>query len=286
MFNRVLGRTGLEVSVVGFGGIIVMDETTENAAKYVEEAINRGVNYFDVAPSYGNAEEMLGPALEPFRKDVVLSCKTDALEKDECMKDIETSLKKLRTNYFDLYQFHSIVSKEEVDKIFGAGGAMEAVLEAKDNNMINNIGFSAHTEEAAFELMKRFDFDTIMFPVNWASWLKEGFGNQVLDLAKKKNMGIIALKALAKRKWKKDEERNWSKTWYKPVDNYEEAKLGMRFTLSKGVDTAVSPSHIELLRWACDAADEYEPLTITEEDYLREKVKNLKNDTVFPHPDV
>ncbi|TGG88649.1 aldo/keto reductase [Geotoga petraea] len=285
MFRRVLGRSGLEVSVVGFGGIIVKDETTENAAKYVEEAINRGVNYFDVAPSYGNAEDMLGPALEPFRKDVVLSCKTDALEKDECWRDIETSLKKLKTNYFDLYQFHSIVSKEEVDKIFSAGGAMEAVLEAKEKNLINNIGFSAHTEEAAFELIKRFDFDTIMFPVNWASWLKEGFGNSVLDLAKKKNMGIIALKALAKRKWKKGEERNWSKPWYKPVENYEEAKLGLRFTLSKGVDTAVSPGHMELLRWACDAADEYEPLSKTEEDYLREKAKNLENDTVFPHPD-
>jgi len=285
MFRRVLGRSGLEVSVVGFGGIIVKDETTENAAKYVEEAINRGVNYFDVAPSYGNAEDMLGPALEPFRKDVVLSCKTDALEKDECWRDIETSLKKLKTNYYDLYQFHSIVSKEEVDKIFSAGGAMEAVLEAKEKNLINNIGFSAHTEEAAFELIKRFDFDTIMFPVNWASWLKEGFGNSVLDLAKKKNMGIIALKALAKRKWKKGEERNWSKPWYKPVENYEEAKLGLRFTLSKGVDTAVSPGHMELLRWACDAADEYEPLSKTEEDYLREKAKNLENDTVFPYPD-
>jgi aryl-alcohol dehydrogenase-like predicted oxidoreductase len=286
MFNRVLGRTGLEVSVVGFGGIIVKDETKENAAKYVEEAINRGVNYFDVAPSYGNAEDILGPALEPYRKDVVLSCKTDALTKDECWKDIETSLKKLRTNYFDLYQFHSIVSKEEVDKIFSADGAILAVLEAKEKNLINNVGFSAHTEEAAIELIKRFDFDTVMFPVNWISLLKEGFGIQVLNLAKKRNMGIIALKSLAKRKWKKDEERKWSKTWYKPVDNYEEANLGMRFTLSKGVDTAISPSHIELFRWACDAADEYEPLSITEENYLREKAKKLEGEAVFPNPDV
>lgn len=286
MFKRVLGRTGLEVSVVGFGGIIVKDESTENAARYVKEAINRGINYFDVAPSYGNSEEMLGPALEPYRRNVVLSCKTDALTKEECWKDIETSLQKLKTNYFDIYQFHSIVSKEEVDKILGPNGAMEAVLEAKEKGMINYIGFSAHTEEAAFELMERFDFDTIMFPVNWASWLKENFGSKVLDMAKKKNMGIIALKALAKRKWKKDEKRNWSKTWYKPVDNYDEAKLGLRFTLSKGVDTAVSPSHIELLRWACDAADEFEPLAITEEEYLKEKAQNLENDTVFPHPDV
>lgn len=286
MFNRVLGRTGLEVSVVGFGGIIVKDETKENAAKYVEEAINRGVNYFDVAPSYGNAEEMLGPALEPYRKDVVLSCKTDALTKDECWKDIENSLKKLRTNYFDLYQFHSIVSKEQIDKIFGVNGAILAVLEAKEKNLINNVGFSAHTEEAAIELIKRFDFDTVMFPVNWASWLKEGFGISVLNLAKKRNMGIIALKSLAKRKWKNDEERNWSKTWYKPVDSYEEAKIGMRFTLSKGVDTAISPSHIELFRWACDAADEYEPLSIAEENYLREKAKKLEGEAVFPNPDV
>ncbi len=108
--KRSLGKTGEKLSMIGFGGIMVDKATTEESAIWVKEAIDNGINYFDVAPSYGNAEEMLGPALEPYRKDVFLACKTGERKKEGARKELEQSLKYLRTDHFDLYQLHAVTN--------------------------------------------------------------------------------------------------------------------------------------------------------------------------------
>ena len=277
--RRTLGRTGEKLSIVGFGGIIVMDERPKDAVEYVSMAIDKGVNYFDVAPQYGNAQEILGPALKPYRKDCFLACKTLERTKAKAAKDLARSLKLLKTDYFDLYQLHGVITLEEVDRIMGPDGALEAFIEAKDKGIIRHIGFSAHTEEAALALMDCYDFDSILFPFNWVCWLKDGFGPKVLKRAKEKNMGILALKALAKRNWSKDEEKKWSKCWYAPVDNYDEAFLALRFTLSKPVTAAVSPSHAELLWWACDITDKFKPIIEEETKMLKERAKKINSIT-------
>ena len=265
MFKRKLGKTGENLSVVGFGGIIVMNATTEDAARNVSIAVNeRGINYFDVAPSYGNAEEMLGPALEPYRKDVFLACKTAKRDAKGAQEELERSLQHLRTDHFDLYQLHGVAKMEEVDTIFGPGGALETFQKAREKGLVRHLGFSAHSEEAALALMDNFNFDSILFPFNWVTWYQGKFGPRVLDKAKEKGMGILALKALAKRQWGENETRQWDKAWYSPVDTYEEALLGLRFTLSLGVTAAVSPGHAEFLWWACDAADQFTPLSEAE----------------------
>ena len=110
MESRPYGSTGIELSAVGFGGIVVMDETPADADRYVAEAIDRGVNYFDVAPSYGNAEERLGPALEPFRNRVFLACKTGKRDAAAARASLQESLKKLRTDRFDLFQLHAVTT--------------------------------------------------------------------------------------------------------------------------------------------------------------------------------
>lgn len=280
MEKRTLGKTGIVASVVGFGGIIVMNETTEASAIAVAEAIDRGVNYFDVAPSYGNAEEMLGPALAPYRDDVYLACKTGERKAEGAEEELNASLKKLHTDHFDVYQLHAMKTMEDVETVFGPGGAMEVFVKAKEEGKVRNLGFSAHSEEAALALMDRFDFDTILFPFNWATWLESGFGPVVLDKAVEKDMGVLALKTLAKRAWGEDEERAWAKAWYCPVESYDEAKLALRFTLSKPIAVGVSPGHMELFRWMCDAAESFRPITDDELAILREKAKGL--DTIFP----
>jgi len=117
--KRVLGKTGEMLSMIGFGGIVVRDATASQAAEAVKLAIGKGINYFDVAPSYGNAEVMLGPALEPFRKGVFLACKTQKRTRDEARAELEQSLKNLRTDHFDLYQFHALTTLKDVDLIHG-----------------------------------------------------------------------------------------------------------------------------------------------------------------------
>lgn len=280
MEKRRLGKTGELLSMVGFGGIVVMDEVQSAANRFVAQAVDRGINYFDVAPMYGNAEERLGPALESYRKSVFLACKTDKRTREEATKELHRSLKRLRTDYFDLYQLHVVTTMEEVEQIMGTGGAMEVLVKAREQGLVRYLGFSAHSEEAALALLDRFEFDSILFPFNWVCWHQGHFGPRVLEKAQEKGVGILAIKTLAKRKWKENEERKWSKTWYSPVDTFEEASLALRFTLSKPITAAVSPSHAELLWWACDAADQFKPLSEEEATQVAQRSEGL--DPIFP----
>ena len=280
--KRALGKTGEMLSMIGFGGIVVDKATTEQAASRVKEAIDFGINYFDVAPSYGNAEEMLGPALEPYRKDVFLACKTQERKKDGARKELEQSLKYLRTDHFNLYQLHAVTSLEDVDTIFARDGALETFVKAKEEGLVKYLGFSAHSVEAALALMERFDFDTILFPFNYAAWYNGNFGPQVLEEAKKREMGILALKAMAWRRWEEGEERNIDKTWYKPLTEKEQARAGLRFTLSHPVTAAIPPGHEDLFSMALGLATEFEPMD--KDEIMAIKEKAMKTDPIFSYP--
>jgi predicted aldo/keto reductase-like oxidoreductase len=280
--KRTLGKTGEKISMIGFGGIVVDKATTEEASSRVKEAIDQGINYFDVAPSYGNAEEMLGPALKPFRKDVFLACKTGERKKEGARRELEQSLKFLETDHFDLYQFHAVTSMEDVETIMGPGGAMETFLEAREEGKIRYIGFSAHSVEAALALMDNFDFDTILFPINFATWYAGNFGPQVMARAKEKEMGILALKAMAWRPWGEGEERIVEKTWYKPLPTREEAALGLRFTLSHPVTAAIPPGDEDLFFMALELAKDFQPMEKKEIEAIKEKAKNTT--PIFRYP--
>ena len=282
MEKRKLGKTGESLTIVGFGGMVVAGEEQDTANCYVAKAVEeRGVNYFDVAPSYGNAEERLGPALEPYRDSVFLACKTGRRDAKGAEEELRQSLKRLHTDHFDLYQFHAVSSMDDVDKITGANGALETFLRAKKEGLVRFIGFSAHSEDAAIALMNRFDFDTILFPFNWVCWYQKNFGPRVLEKAQEKGLGILALKTLAKRRCKDGETHKWNKSWYVPVDNPEEASLAFRFTLSKPITAGTSPSHAELLWWMCDAADDFSHLSAEEALELKERSNGLE--AIFPH---
>lgn len=270
--KRSLGRTGEMLSVIGFGGIVVMNATPSAASERVRMAIDAGVNYFDVAPSYGDAEVKLGPALEPFRKDVFLACKTTERTKTGARKELEQSLKNMRTDQFDLYQHHAVTTMADVDTLLGSGGAMETFLEAKQEGKIRFIGFSAHSEEAAMALMERFDFDTILFPFSYAIWHAGNFGPRVMAKAKEKNMGILALKAMAKGPWPEGADRSrYPKCWYEPLTSPEEITMGLRFTLSHPVTAAIPPGDETLFRQALALSDRLKPLDQSEVISIREK---------------
>jgi aryl-alcohol dehydrogenase-like predicted oxidoreductase len=267
--RRTLGRTGEKLSILALGGVVVMDTTAEEAAGYVRAAIDAGVNYFDVAPSYGNAEDMLGPALQPFRKDVFLACKTQGRTKGEARQELESSLRKMRTDHFDLYQHHAVTKKADVETILGPGGAMEAFEEARKAGKVRFLGFSAHSVEAAMALMDGYDFDTILFPVNFATWHAGGFGPQVLARAKEKGMGILCLKAMAKGPWPEGAVKRYEKCWYEPLDTEPEAAMALRFTLSHPVTAAVPPGDGGLFRLALRLGATFTPLTVAEAESMK-----------------
>lgn len=270
--KRSLGRTGMMLSIIGFGGIVVKDAKPEDASVLVKLAIDSGINYFDVAPSYGDAEIKLGPALEPYRKNVFLACKTTKRTKDESRAELEQSLQHLRTDHFDLYQLHAVTTIEDVNTIFGPNGAIETFQEARKEGKVRFLGFSAHSVEAAMALMDRFDFDTILFPVNFATWNAGNFGPQVLARAQEKKMGILALKAMAKGPWPQGADRSkYSKCWYEPLSAQEDALMGLRFTLSHPVTAAIPPGEAELFKLALTLSDKLKPLDESEIKIIKEK---------------
>ena len=280
--RRSLGKTGEKLSMIGFGGIVVMNATPEEASQRVGEAIDYGINYFDVAPSYGDAELKLGPALKPYRKNIFLACKTTERSKAGSRKELEQSLKRLQTDHVDLYQFHAVKTLEDVNTIFSPEGAMETSLAAQKEGKIRFIGFSAHSVEAAMELMKRFNFDTILFPVNFATWYAGNFGPQVLQLAQEEKMGILALKAMAKGPWPKDAASKISKFWYEPLSDPEEALMGLRFTLSHPVTATLPPGNEDLFKMALKLSPRIKPLTA--EEVAQMKLKGLSGKPSFTYP--
>jgi len=268
--RRTLGKTGEKLSMIGFGGIVVMNETTSEASNIVAEAVDRGVNYFDVAPSYGNAQERLGPALLPYRKDCFLACKTDGRLKDDSRADLEQSLRLLKTDHVDLYQFHALTKMTDLDKVLGPGGAIETMEAAKKEGKIRYIGFSVHSAETAVAALERYNFDTILFPVNWVLFTQAGFGPQILKKAQEKNVGVLCLKSMAKTVWPADEKENHPepKCWYQPAAFPNEASLGLRWTLGHPVTAAIPPGEEKYFRLAMDVAQNYKPLDAAEEQAL------------------
>lgn len=281
--QRPYGKTGVKLSIIGLGGLMLRGREQDQVNRLVAEAIERGINYFDVAPQYGNAEILLGPALEPYRKNVFLACKTAQWTREGAKKELERSLKRLRTDRFDLYQLHCLRDvKKDVDVVFSKGGAMEVLAAEKKAGRVRFLGFSAHTEEAALAALDRFAFDSILFPVNYTSYLGSNFGPRVITKAQARGTAILAIKALARQRWPRRDplRKKFRRLWYQPVADRAEADLALRFTLSQPVTAAVPPADDTMHRIAYDLAPAFKPITDAETEKLRALAKTLK--PLFP----
>lgn len=279
--KRILGKTGEELSIIGFGGIMLNDNPQNFAERIVSKAFELGVNYFDISPRYGNAEDRLGPALKPFRRNCFLACKTRERDAIGAKNDLENSLKKLQTDYFDLYQLHELSSVEEVEQAFSDGGAMETILKSKQEGKIKHIGFSAHSVDAALLAMKNYDFDSILFPINFACWNAGNFGPQVFNEAKKRGMGILALKAMALTTFGEKEDLIFKNCWYKPIQNEEIMKMALKYTLSKNITAAIPPGEYTLFLKALEFLNDFNSITEVETKELLSLAKNTS--PVFMH---
>jgi aryl-alcohol dehydrogenase-like predicted oxidoreductase len=268
--RRPLGKTGERLSIIGFAGIVVMDNSSSFASNIVAEAVDRGINYFDVAPTYGNAQERLGLALQPYRDKIFLACKEEDWTRDGSAKLLDESLRLLRTDHVDLYQFHALSKMSDLEQIFGPKGAMETFEAAKKSGKLRFIGFSAHSVEVALAAMDRYHFDTILFPINFVLFSQANFGPQVLEKARQKEIGIMALKGMAKTTWS-DAQKNdhpHPKCWYEPADFPEEAALGLRWTLSQPITAAIPPGDERYFRLGMDIGQSFQPIAEAEQKQL------------------
>jgi predicted aldo/keto reductase-like oxidoreductase len=268
----------VKLSVIGFGGIVVVGMEQQEANRTVAAAFDRGINYFDVAPSYfdGEAEMKLGVALEPHRKNSFLACKTTDRSGTGSRKELERSLTRLKTDHFDLYQFHAVSSLDDVEKILAKSGAAETFLKAREEGKVRFLGASVHNAAAAIALMDRFQLDSVLFPVNFVLYQEGKFGPQILEHAKKKGVARLALKSMAHTTWPDRNHEAWRKCWYKPIDNPELAEKAVRFTLSEDITAAIPPGEEKLFHMALDFAARFRPLEPKEREDLLAQARGVR----------
>jgi aryl-alcohol dehydrogenase-like predicted oxidoreductase len=260
---RPFGDKDLSLSVVGLGGITLNDLPERECDRLVRQALDKGVNWVDSSPRYGNSEPRLGRAIEPVRERLFVACKTQKRTYAEAKQQLDASLERLRTDRIDLYQLHALKDMHsDVDVAFGNNGALKLLIEARKAGKVRFLGFSAHSVPAAMAAMERFEFDSVMFPVNFGCWIQGNFGPQVVAEARKRNLAVLALKTLCKQRWKKwdNPRRKQIGLWYEPLTDPDEADLAFRFTLSQPISAMLPPGKPEFLTRAIQLGLSYRPL--------------------------
>jgi aryl-alcohol dehydrogenase-like predicted oxidoreductase len=280
-------RDGVELSIVGFGGIVVCGHDPGEADGIVARAIDRGVNYFDVAPSYfeGEAELKLGDALRGRREGVFLACKTEARDAAGAQAELARSLERAHTDRFDLYQFHAVTTKADVERILGPKGAGETFLKAREAGRVRFLGASCHSVEAALALMGAFPLDSILFPVNYVCAANGNFGPQVIEAARERGIARLALKSLAHTPWAEGEERAFPKCWYRPEGEREAARRSLYYTLSQPITALIPPGDERLFALALDLACDFSPLDRAGQRAVLDSAAGIEPIFRYPSPE-
>lgn len=261
--RRPLGRTGHLRSVVTLGGIVVMNETQADADRVVAEAIDAGVNGVDVAPTYGDAELKLGQALRGRRDQVFLAAKTTCRDRNGAGKELEASLKRLQTDYVDLYQLHGLDKPEDWEKVKSAEGALGAFEAAREKGLVRFLGITGHVPATLLTAIREYNFATVMFPRNFIM-AHHGYGEELLAEATRQGLGVLAIKPIAERRWAQGEARTCPKCWYRPFTENEDIHRAVCWALAQPVTTIIPSGDMRLFRRVVKAAQHYRALTESE----------------------
>jgi len=266
-----------------FGAIALNWLEQEGANQMVELVLDHGVNHFDVAPTYGDAELKLGPKLRQHREDIFLGCKTQERDYEGAKRKLERSLDRLGVDSIDLHQFHGLEYEEELDTITGDGGALEAYREAKDEGKIDHIGLTSHGDpDLILDAIDRIDdLETVMFPYNPVVAGKDDAEHDyeaVLERCEAEGIGTLGIKAFAKGPWPSTDElpeadRPYA-NWYEPVDSPDEIRERFDFAASRGLDTVVNPGDPKLVAMVLDAASRYEGMDEARQRALIEELRH------------
>jgi len=264
MERRRLGRTGHESSVVTLGTAALgrVDQATADGA--IQAALDAGVNHVDVAPSYGEAELRLRPWMPRIRSRIFLGCKTRERTREAATAELHRSLERLGTDRLDLYQLHSVGKLADLDACTATGGALEALAAARQAGVVRWLGITGHTHDAPrthLEALRRFDFDTVMFPLNFVLWSNPQYradAEALLAACRQKDVGVHIIKSVAKDPWG-DRPKTHS-TWYEPFTDPAIIDRAVAFVLSQPVTTLCSVGDVTVLPKVLAAAERYRPL--------------------------
>src|SRR3984957_16458013 len=298
MERRRLGRTGHESSVAILGGAACWAATEDEAGVWLRQALARGVNHLDIAPQYGAAESVVGPHLAAHRKEIFIAGKTLRANPDGVTDQFDTTRRLLNADVLDLYQAHAVTSLAELDR---RSPALERILALRDGGHTRFAGITGHDMEvprAHLEALRRFDLDTVMFPVYPALWSRPEYrepAEELLALCAERDVGVMVIKAAARRPWadrrpladaiagSATTSARRADSWYEPQASDEELDRGIHFALSTpGVQAFCTPGDIALLPRVLAAAERYAPLGEEERHAAVEAM--AAEELIFPMP--
>ena len=298
MERRRLGRTGHESSVAVLGGAACWAATVDEAGAWLELALDRGVNHLDIAPQYGAAESVVGPHLATHREELFLAGKTLRANPDGVTDQFDTTRRLLNAEVLDLYQAHAVTSLAELDR---RSAALERIVALRDAGQTRFAGVTGHDIEvprAHLEALRRFDLDTVMFPVYPALWSRPEYrepAEELLALCAERDVGVMVIKAAARRPWADRQplaeaaagsaatSERWADSWYEPQAGDEELDRGIHFALSTpGVHAFCTPGDIALLPQVLASAERYTPM---DDESRRAAVEAMAaEELIFPMP--
>jgi aryl-alcohol dehydrogenase-like predicted oxidoreductase len=297
MERRRLGRTGHESSVAILGGAMFWAASTDEARPAFELAMRRGVNHLDIAPQYGLAQAAVGPLLPPVRDRWFVAAKTLRSHPDGVRAQFDDSRRLLGCEVLDLYQAHGVTSLAALDE---RGAAIEQILRLRDEGGCRFAGITGHDLDAPLtflEALRRYDLDTVMFPVYPRLWADPGYrdaAEELLRVCTARDIGVMAIKAAARRPWADgrpltdvidghpDTAARWATSWYEPQSG-DRLQAGIDFALSTpGVHAICTPGDMGLLPLVLDAVDAHRPL---DDDQRHAAIDAMRHDDIiFPIP--
>ena len=275
METRRFGRTGHMSTVAIFGAAAFSEISQADADRVMEMVIEAGVNHIDVAPSYGQAEERIGPWMPRERDRFFLGCKTMERTKEGAWNEMQASLKRLQIETFDLYQCHAITTMEELDSVTMKGGALEAFVKARDEGLTNYLGITGHgvnAPEIYLEALRRFDFDSVLFPINFVQMANpeyRKYTEELIATCKTKDVGTMIIKSITKAPW--GEREHTATTWYEPFDQMDEIQRAVNFVLSYDVTGVCTAGDIRILPLVLKACENFTRLSNSE---MEEMIKS------------
>ncbi len=270
MEKRRFGRTGHMSTVAIFGAAAFWEVTQAEADAAMERVVAAGVNHIDVAPSYGLAEERLGPWMARERDRFFLGCKTMERTKAGAAAELRRSLERLRVDRFDLYQLHEVTSLEHLDAVTRPGGALEAIVEARDAGLTRFVGITGHGVDAPavfLEALRRFDFDSVLFPLNFVQLANPEYRRNAEELIRacaEKDVGTMMIKSITRGPWGGKPETHT--TWYEPFTEPEEIRRAVDFALSYDVTGICTAGDTRLLPLVLEACERFTPMSEAERE--------------------
>jgi len=297
MPTRNLGKTGYKVAIFSLGGQASIEKANNEAiaVPIIERALDLGVNYIDTSSIYGGpdrwSEQYVGKVMKRRRKEAFLATKTKERTRDGSMRMIEVSLRLLQTDHVDVWQLHDVGTMADINEIFSKGGAMEALLQAREQKIVRYLGITGHYRpDALMEAIHRYPFDTILMAVNAADPHHYSFSEQLLPLAVERQMGIIGMKVPARGRilssWTpppiEQQKRSWEGMVLAPTAGTLDMRQAMYYSLSLPVSTVIiGCDSIAQLEQNVQLAREFTPLNQPQMAALAQKAEPVSKQSLF-----